>query len=218
MKDKEKVAKLIEALKAETTTEQELHFIEECERKLNGKLPRVEVIDDKHQKFNGEIYTKREKNGYYVIWKTLHKEVMKYYLGGDIPENLIIHHNKKTKEGYWDRSKNNIEDLKLVTKAEHEEIHQKRKLNLEFKDAVCTVCGKKFKSKYHGGSRRPFLCSAKCKNIWAANQIEERVCVICGKTFTICKYKKSKCCSYHCGNILGHLNRKEKSQKMATSE
>ena len=135
---------------------------------------------------------------------------MKYYCGGEIPKGLNVHHNAKDEEGRWDKSKNNIEDLLLVTKKEHDKLHQKRKLKIEAdKEVTCTVCGRIFMSKFHGGPHRPFLCSKKCKSIWVKNQTEERKCVVCGKTFSICKYKKVRCCSKHCGNILGHRTRRK---------
>lgn len=141
---------------------------------INSKLDesplRIEVIDETHQKFNGEIYVKH-KSGYYHIWKTLHKEVVKYYNNGEIPNDCFVHHNKKTEDGHWDRDKNNIEDLSIVTKAEHSAIHKERKIVIKPKKAVCAVCG---------------------------------------KTFLVCKYKNIRCCSRHCGNILGHRNRKQK--------
>ena len=168
---------------------------------------RVEVIDETHQKFNGEIYTKREKTGYYCLWKTLHSEVVKYYNGGVIPDGYVIHHSVKDSDGNWDRSKNNIEDLLLVTRDEHNELHKGRRVDIRPKKAICAVCGKEFMSKYHGGPHRPFICSKNCRKIWVANQTEERICIVCGKIFSVCKYKNIRCCSRHCGNILGHRTR-----------
>ena len=168
---------------------------------------RVEIIDETHQKFNGEIYTKREKYGYYCLWKTLHTEVMKYYNGGEIPDGYVIHHNKKDADGHWDRSQNNIEDLTLITRTEHCKIHSERTMDIEPKKAICAVCGQEFMSKYHGGPHKPFLCSKKCKQIWTLQQTEERTCIVCGKIFSVCKYKPKQCCSRHCRNILGHQNR-----------
>ncbi len=50
MKDKEKIFKL---LRESAETLQESLAVEEIIAKIEGNLPKVEIIDENHQKFNG---------------------------------------------------------------------------------------------------------------------------------------------------------------------
>jgi len=120
MKNKQKVAELIAALKAEAETPHDFATIEDFEHAIN-ESPRVTIIDDNHQEFLGKVYTK-DRNNYYTYRESLHVAVMKHYFG-DIPKGMHIHHNSKDEFGNFDSSKNNVEDLLILTPNEHVAIH-----------------------------------------------------------------------------------------------
>ena len=60
-----------------SATEFILTELDESEKSSDTE-PRVEIIDENHQRFNGEIYSKR-KTGYYYLTKVLHTEVYKFF-------------------------------------------------------------------------------------------------------------------------------------------
>ena len=158
----------------------------------NTNMPRVEVIDEKHQSFNGEIYTKRDKNGYYYLTKILHTEVCKYYLGIDkIPNGYLIHHASKNENGDYDKEKNNIEDLQLMSREEHTSLHGPE--IGQMRTFICKNCGKKYQTRFMG---KNCYCSRKCKEDWKRKEIlngkdnEKRICEWCGSEFKVWKHSK----------------------------
>lgn len=84
---------------------------------MNGEkiAPRVEIIDDRHQKFNGLIYTKDE-SGHYQNVLAIHRAVYNYFFG-DIPSYCVIHHLDTNKEN------NDITNLAMMTRTEHNRLH-----------------------------------------------------------------------------------------------
>ena len=68
---------------------------------------------------------------------------------------------------------------------------------------ICEQCGKEYETEACGHNR---FCSNACKSAWRrANGVDdvERRCLVCGKTFTVNKYKKTKCCSRACTMLMG---------------
>ena len=91
MKDKEKIFKL---LRESVETPQEAFAVEEMIRKVEGNLPRVEVVDKTHQKFNGVVYCMSNAprmEGRYFKLLSLHRMVWTCY-NGEIPDGYDIHH------------------------------------------------------------------------------------------------------------------------------
>lgn len=161
-------------------------------------LPRVEIIDEKHCRFNGEIYTKHEHTGYYVLRKTLHVEVYKFYNNlEEIPKGCLIHHAGKDENGNFDKEKNDIEFLELMTRKDHTALHNPLELNQK-KTFVCKNCGKVYQAKNNG---KNCFCSQKCKNQWTRAQKAVRNCKWCGKEFSEWKYGNQKYCSNHCAKL-----------------
>lgn len=200
MKDKKKVEELLAALKAEMDTQIEVSAVEELECKLNSELPRVTVIDENHQEFNGHIYkraTNKGKPKYFARVEWLHRAVMERYIG-EIPAGYDVHHSAKDDNGYFDTNKNNIEDLQLMIEADHLALHQKERKRDIF---VCKNCGKEFEAAVTG---RNCFCSQKCNNQWRRkNLLAEVTCPICGKKFTTPKrQRQTKCCSKKCAHQL----------------
>lgn len=77
------------------------------------------------------------------------------------------------------------------------------------KSKLCEYCGSEFQSI----TRRPNdrFCSNNCKSAWRRKQgydNEERICAVCGKTFQINRYTKTKTCSRTCATTMQHQNRK----------
>lgn len=67
---------------------------------------------------------------------------------------------------------------------------------------ICDFCGEEYMSTITLRSR---FCSNKCKSAWRRKSgIDDidRICVICGNTFRINKYFKTKTCSRVCGGKL----------------
>ena len=87
---------------------------------------------------------------YYAVWESLK---------GDIPDGYVIHHIDGNK------TNDSIENLKLITKKEHDEYHiNKQKTGLWLN---CTVCKKRFykpqwrmNQKGHSGK----YCTKECRN------------------------------------------------------
>ena len=171
-------------------TELEQKLLEENERlrreldELKQKLkadtaPRVEYVDEKTRRFRGELYRKSKSTGYYVLTKTLHVEVYKFYNELDeIPKNCLVHHDGKDESGNYDKEKNDIEYLVLMTRAAHTALHNPSIGRFEL--FTCKICGKTFMARKMG------------KNY---------ICAYCGKEFEVQKYKTQKYCSNRCGAL-----------------
>lgn len=108
------------------------------------KNGRVYVIDPKHQIFNGNVYG-RKADGYYkrcVKGKEhkLHVDVYEFHCG-KVPEGYVVHHEYRNFDGSFDKDANNIECLRLMTRAEHTAYHVKNPVLVE---KICAWCGKPF--------------------------------------------------------------------------
>lgn len=71
----------------------------------------------------------------------------------------------------------------------------------------CTFCNAVFETKRPKNS---YFCSNNCfqKNAYKTRKyFEDRSCAICGKTFSVRKNEKTKCCSRECGSILSKNTR-----------
>lgn len=209
MKNKKKVSELFDALKSEFNMPFEIAIIEECERKLNSEMPRVKNIDENTQEFNGHIYRKSRQNGRYQRTEQIHIAVMEYFSGSIISDMYEVHHATKNNEGNFDKSKNNIEDLKLLTIKEHRKIHTpkgKPVAKLKNKNFVCEYCGKEYQTLNNGQNK---FCSVECRNRWHyIHNLEDRICILCGKHFMTSKYSKAKYCSASCAATIANQIRK----------
>jgi len=166
------------------------------------KNPRVEIIDENHRRFNGEVFKRNKFNGYYEIRKTLHNAVYQFYNGLEkIPEGYVVHHNGKDENGDYTKEKNDIENLILMERGEHTKLHNPLTLNRK-KKFICKICGKPFEANNHGTN---CYCSKKCKlqahKKYAPTYKEERICKWCGKKFLADKHRSKGYCSIRCGNL-----------------
>ena len=106
---------------------------------------------------NGEMIPFRKKsNGYWYnnSWKGttvyLHRERIKLYLGftDEQMEGYEVHHIDENPDN------NDLDNLKLVTKQEHHNIHDKR--NKKSKRHVCEICGRTY---FSNVSKSMFRCN-----------------------------------------------------------
>ena len=190
MKDKNIVGNLIAQLKNQATNDFELHRIEVLEKDLFNP-PRVEIVDDNYQKFDGVKYRKLKGKNRYACSRFIHQAVYAYY-HGEISEGYDIHHED------WNSFNNEPENLICVSKAAHQQIHYGEKILREHL-AECAYCGKKFKSVNNAK-----YCSRKC---WYEGRKPEKICENCGKPFKA-RSENTRTCSAQCA---GQLKQKESS-------
>lgn len=77
------------------------------------------------------------------------------------------------------------------------------------REHVCTQCGTKFKNKTIQSETK--FCSNKCKSKYRRdNKLDhiEKICPVCGETFSTSKYKGTLTCSRKCGSISSAAKRK----------
>ena len=179
-----------------------LKIAEEKIFELENPTPHVEIIDEKHCRFNNEIYRKNKRSGYYVCTKTLHNAVYQFYNKIDkIPKGYVIHHNGKDENGNYTKEKNDIEYLILMERGKHTKLHSQTELNQK-KTFTCRICGRKFQANNHG---KNCICSRKCKlqahKKYAPTYREIRKCKWCGKKFLADRHRSKGYCSNKCGSL-----------------
>lgn len=192
MKNPELVAELIAKLKAECEYRFEFDAVATFTQ-IVSKTPRVNVIDDNHQSFNGKRYYKRTQDGHFYRSgnRPLHRAVWELFFG-DIPAGCIIHHVDENP------ANNDIENLQCVTPAEHRRIHNEKRIErLEKKTFVCTICGKEYTAIDTGRNK---FCSVTCqmKDYYDHLPLLTKICSWCGKQFTT-KDTETRYCSDSCG-------------------
>lgn len=72
----------------------------------------------------------------------------------------------------------------------------------EMQTYICTECGKEFQTKHIFGEGQNHFCSNNCKTRYRVKSgvdNVERVCPVCGETFSVNKYSATECCSRECG-------------------
>ena len=239
LKDTEEVKKALEVLKENAETDFEKLSVSRLETALFNP-PRVEVVDENHQKFNGIIYY-RVQDGHYHLTTNIYRAVYDYY-NGEIPEGYSIHHID------LNPANNDVENLQLLSRDEHAKIH--KTVNGETRQKsifICSVCGKEFESYAHFGNKRfcsnkcrsyekhhqivrkcdfcgvefavgindkNRFCSIKCsKQAYSESQQVRRVCPICGTDFVVRQSSKKKTCSRYCAGVLRGITMKKEAAK-----
>ena len=189
MKFTPEVIAAIETLRKNAENGFELHRISVLEKDLIAP-PVVEVIDDKHQKFNGLVYYADRRHHFHKNIQ-LHRAVYAYYNGENVIEGFDVHHANVNP------ADNNIENLQLLTRSEHQKVHgtHQAKNNSE---KVCPICGKTLADKEPTAK----YCSRECwKKSIRTFHSEERSCLVCGKNFfIISENPNQKYCCRECAN------------------
>lgn len=196
MKDDKAVQAALQILKENAETDFEKLSVARLETVLNAP-PKVIVIDDKHQEFDGKIYF-RNSDGYYFSSSHLHVAVWETYRG-KAPKGFQIHHGKRGVDC------NEITNLSLKTHSDHAKLHfDEEREKLKENVRVCRLCGKDFIPVQYN----QIFCSKACQILYhnkhRKKRFVERVCLICGKTFKTadkCNFT-AKTCSMECAGKL----------------
>ena len=167
--------------------------------------PRVEIIDDTHQKFNGVVYNEKPSDTHYRSFISLHRAVYSYY-HGEIAEGYSIHHID------LNPTNNNIENLIALTDEEHHTLH----CQLNEAEYICDYCGKKIVKSCFNTNVKHHFCNRTCKALWRNENVNiiEQTCVICGKKFTTRKRGENTAitCSKSCSMFLKWRREREKQK------
>lgn len=157
-------------------------------------------MSEKHQIFNGLIFTRDDKTGYYLCSKEIngerpriHRYIWQYY-NGEIPNGYHVHHKDK------DKSNNTIENLELVECSEHLSIHANERDKEEMRVNVVKNAMPKAK-KWHSSEEGLKWHSEQSKKNWEKIKAEKgtvKECIVCGKEYTAYFPKRSKYCSNKC--------------------
>ena len=186
MKFTPEVVAALEVLRTAAENDFERHRIDVLERDLTAP-PTVEIVDDKHQSFDGIIYAERQGKHFFAN-QSIHRAVWQYY-NGEIPYDHVIHHVDGNK------ANNSINNLHCLTSSEHQILH--KVTMAETSEKICRYCGENFLSK--GTSD---FCSERCRQHAAYEDKENwatRVCPVCGAEFSCYKFSKQTFCSNKCG-------------------
>lgn len=149
--------------------------------------------------FNGIKYTKDIKTGYYLnstTRKRLHRVVWEYYKG-KIPKGYEIHHKDKNKDN------NSINNLQLVSKKEHIEIHkrllteeerQKRRDNLNQNARPKAI-------EWHKSEKGKEWHKEHYKKSLGTLKKEVLKCLNCDKEYETINHGNNKFCSNKCKSV-----------------
>ena len=89
----------------------------------------------------------------------------------------------------------------------HREMAKKQWENKKPQKYVCDYCGKEYESLNNYGEEGNRFCSNACKSAWRRKSgidNEIRVCEVCGREFSVNKYRKTSICSRHCAMVKRH--------------
>ena len=190
MKNVDETAKALVTLLNNAETDFEKHRIEILMRDLI-EPPKPEIIDEKHQKFNGKIYSATPQ-GRFLNNNSIHRAVYEYYVG-KIPQGYVIHHLDRNP------ANNVIENLQCLTILEHQKIHHPKGTpfqNNKTREYVCIECGKKFTATDKGLQK---FCSKECRVHHRMESLKvERICKYCGKVFRAVERNHSNFCCKKC--------------------
>lgn len=156
---------------------------------------------EKHQYFNGKMFTRDEGTGYYLCSskspdgsrKRMHVYVWEYY-NGSVPDGYHVHHKDE------DKSNNNISNLELKIETEHLSFHSKKNAERN-RDKVIQNLRENAAPKakeWHGsdeGRKWHKIHYEKTKGNF--KKMKKFMCIVCGKEFESTQVN-SKFCSNNC--------------------
>lgn len=131
--------------------------------------------------FNGLSFRKDKRTGYYLNAKThkrLHVYVWEYY-NGEIPKGYHVHHKDA------DKSNNEIENLMLISAAEHAKLHgsswsEERKENAR---QNLKIRATPKAAEWHGTKSGKEWHSKHAKEYWQKAKTHKFICDSCGKEY-----------------------------------
>ena len=198
MKDTKRVAELLAELRTLAETPLEIAIVDRCEKDLPAP-PKVEIINDKHQRFLGMTFY-LNKAGHFKGNVGIHHVVWAYYFG-EIPPLHEMHHVDENK------ANNTLSNLQCLTKAEHRERHDNFS---KTKTYVCEQCGKVYE---HPRICKHRFCSKECELQARHDRYQEmRTCKVCGNSFYARRDTQQACCSRSCAAKLRCRQAKETHQ------
>ena len=192
MKFTPEVVAALEVLHAAAENDFERHRLDVLERDLH-EPPQVEILDDKHQRFNGVTHRKN-KDKHFTGGIKLHRAVYEYFVG-DIPDGYHVHHID------CNPANNNPNNLQCLAQAEHAKLHAEIAGTVPplHKTIVrqCVNCGKEFTVAERANNSD--CCSPSCRMAQRFRNLREpRICQRCGKEFVVYKYSTAQFCSDDC--------------------
>jgi hypothetical protein len=151
--------------------------------------------DGKLASFNGKIYCKDSKTGYYLnstSRKRLHREVYEHY-NGQILNGHEIHHKDN------DKSNNELENLQMIKKEEHSRMHAKEKIKDEaFFNEFHSKGVEKAKAWHSSKEGIEWHREHYIKNKDKLSVKSKKICLSCGKEYETFINGKNKFCSNAC--------------------
>lgn len=196
MKMTEEVQAALATLKAACENDFERLTLERMEKAIN-EPPKVKVLDERRQEFNGKVYF-RSASGYYftnynlhvVLWETYH---------GEVPKGCQVHHGERGVDC------NELSNLTLKTQSEHAKLHfDANRTKLKQTTRICRNCGKE----YHPVQHNQVYCGQECQTLYHnRNRVQKfvkKICPVCGKEFET-KYRcnfTTQTCSLECAGKL----------------
>lgn len=131
-------------------------------------------------------------------------------------EHAMLHGKELTDE-QRERRRNNVVKNAIPKSIEWSKTEEASRMNREKakklwenkkpEKYICTHCGKEFESINSYGEMENRFCSNACRSAWrrkSGTDNEVRVCEVCGKEFSINKYRKTSICSRHCAMVKRH--------------
>ena len=190
MKFTPEVIAALQVLRDHAENDFERHRLDVLERDLTSP-PKVEIIDDTHQRFNGVVYRKQASSRY-AITKQIHRDVWQYY-HGEIPITYEIHHLDSNPQN------NSVNNLRCLSAEEHHRLHLPKGTQIPRTKTIytCKECGKEYSTFQRHDA---LFCSQQCrdKHHYTHNR-EIRLCKFCGKPFSVWRHNKNQFCSRQCG-------------------
>lgn len=165
---------------------------------VDADHPTPVILDEKHQRFLGMNFGLRQ-SGHYACHLLLHSAVWMNF-NGEIPIGCVIHHRD------LNPANNDIANLQLMTDVEHKKLHAALRRAAKTPTTSSTV------------EKDPII-SQRVKLQWEKRKAEEnlfeKVCLNCGKTFKT-PFKDTLFCCHKCAKQFRRSKAKE--EKLAPDE
>lgn len=196
----------------------------------------LNISDQRYYRANGGLRKKGISYLHHEVWKYYHGEIPKGYhihhKDGDTLNNSIDNlealpgrehlseHNKERGPSEYFRI--HFQEMQEKAKAWHKSAegiawHSEhgKKIAAQQKERkivrICLTCGEAYEALEFTKNFSKF-CSKKCKAKWRRDNgmdDETRICPVCGKSFRVNRYSKTKTCGAECGWRSGSQQRRK---------